>query len=349
MQPLKTKADGHEYNVGENGVLIYTSCQLSNDRYHSEEFPQASGSVLTEIYHDCEAAWRFGEEKESKAMSTGIAAHAAMLEPALFDATYCRGIDPDEYSYPQTLKTNKDMEQWLKSVGKTGTSGKTKEQLLDMIDAAVSPEVPAPQIMVRMIEAEQELAILTGITVVPPKAYDTVKRMREWLMINGYGTYINLGESEVSLVDIDGNLKVRIDKIIWFDDGTYEIWDYKTTTSAHPESFGSQAFRMGYYLKMAMQRDICTKAFGLPPKRVVLLAQSTKNLLGQAYEMSDEQLNSGADMYLGALKKYELSILTNSWPAYGGGVLPLWTPPYVARDLGFEMDSGVEFIEDDSE
>jgi hypothetical protein len=344
MQPLKTKADGHEYNVGENGVLIYTSCQLSNDRYHSEEFPQASGSVLTEIYHDCEAAWRFGEEKESAAMSTGIAAHAAMLEPALFDATYCRGIDPDEY--PDALKTNDHMKAWLKSKGIPGYSSKDKEGLLDMIDAAVSPEVPAPQIMVRMIEAEQELAILTGITVVPPKAYDTVKRMREYLFNNGYGRYIDGGQSEVSLVDVDGNIKVRIDKIT--DSG--EIWDYKTTTSAHPEKFGAQSARMGYYLKMAMQADAYEKAYGEPPARVVLLAQSTKApYIAQAYEMSAEQLQSGRDMYLGALKKYELSVRTNSWPAYGGGVLPLWTPPYVARDLGFEMDSGVEFIEDDSE
>jgi len=335
-----------EFTQGKNNVRIYSATQLSNDRYHSEEFPQASGSVLNAIYQDCEAAWRFGEEKESAAMSTGIAAHAAMLEPELFDATYCRGIDPDEY--PDALKTNDHMKAWLKSKGIPGYSSKDKEGLLDMIDAAVSPEVPAPQIMVRMIEAEQELAILTGITVVPPKAYDTVKRMREYLFNNGYDRYINGGQSEVSLVDVDGNMKVRIDKIIFHDDGTYEIWDYKTTTSAHPEKFGAQAARMGYYLKMAMQADAYEKAYGAPPARVVLLAQSTKPpYIAQAYEMSHEQLQAGRDMYQGALKQYELSMRTNSWPAYGGGVLPLWTPPYVARDLGFEMDSGVEFIDDD--
>jgi hypothetical protein len=333
-----------EYTQGQNNVRIYSATQLSNDRYHSEEFPQASGSVLTEIYHDCEAAYRFGEKKESASMSLGTAGHALMLEPELFDATYCRGIDPADY--PDALVTNKDLEQWLKSVGKTGTSGKTKEQLLDMIDAAVSPEVPAPQIMVRMIEAEQELAILTGITVVPPKAYDTVKLMREYLFNNGYDRYINGGQSEVSLIDTDGKKKVRIDKIT--DGG--EIWDYKTTTSAHPEKFGAQAARMGYYLKMAMQADAYEKAYGEYPKRVVLLAQSTKPpYIAQAYEMTGEQLQAGRDMYQGALKQYELSMRTNSWPAYGGGVLPLWTPPYVARDLGFEIDSGVEFIDDDAE
>lgn len=330
-----------EYTQGQNNVRIYSAEQLSNDRYHSDEFPQASGSVLTAIYQDCEAAWRFGEEKESKSMSLGIAGHACMLEPELFDATYCRGIDPDEYPY--ALKTNKDMEAWLKDKGIPKYSGKTKDELLDMIDAAVSPDVPAPQIMVRMIEAEQQLAILTGITIVPPKAYDTVKKMREYLFNNGYGRYIEGGQSEVSLVDVDGNIKVRIDKIT----GTNEIWDYKTTTSAHPEKFGAQAARMGYYLKMAMQADAYYKAFGEYPGRVVLLAQSTKApYIAQAYEMSGEQLQAGRDMYMGALKKYELSVRTNSWPAYGGGVLPLWTPPYVARDLGFEMDSGVEFIDD---
>src|SRR5690554_3424508 len=134
-----------DFTQGQNGVQIYSSEQLSNDRYHSEEFPQASGSILSEIYHDCEAAWRFGEEKESKAMSTGIAAHAAMLEPELFESTYCRGIDPDEY--PDALKTNKDLEAWLKDKGIRGTSGKTKEELLNMIDNAVCSDIPEPKIM----------------------------------------------------------------------------------------------------------------------------------------------------------------------------------------------------------
>jgi hypothetical protein len=334
-----------DYTQGQNNVRIYSSTQLTNDRYHSEEFPQASGSILNEIYQDCEAAYRFGDEKESKSMSTGIAAHAAMLEPELFDATYCRGIDASDY--PEALVTNKDMEAWLKARGIKGYSGKDKEGLIQMIDDAVSADVPMPQIMCRMIEAQDQLSILSGITVVPPKAYDIVKKMREYLFKNGYGIYINSGPSEVSIVDIDGNLKVRIDKIVYFDDGSYEIWDYKTTQSAHPEKFGAQAARMGYYLKMAMQRDLCEKAYGVPPRRVVLLAQCTKSpFIAQGYDMTEEQLNAGRDMYQGALKKYELSIATNSWPAYGGGVQPLWTPPYVARDLGFEMDSGVEFIED---
>jgi hypothetical protein len=215
-----------------------------------------------------------------------------------------------------------------------------------MIDDAVSADVPMPQIMCRMLEAQDQMAILSGITIVPFKVYDTVKKMREYLFNNGYGIYMSGGQSEVSLVDAAGNIKVRIDKIT--DGG--EIWDYKTTGSAHPEKFGAQAARMGYYLKMAMQVDAYYKAYGEYPARVVLLAQSTKApFIAQGYEMSLEQLQAGRDMYHGALKKYELSMRTNSWPAYGGGVMPLWTPPYVARDLGFEVDSGVEFIDDDGE
>lgn len=333
-----------QFTEGLNGVQIYSSTQLSNDRYHSDEFPQASGSILTAIYQDCEAAWRFGEEKESKPMSLGTAGHAHLLEPKLFDATYCRSIDPADY--PDSLITNRDMERWLKDKGKVGTSGKNKDELLAMIDDSVSADIPAPQIMVRMLETQNQIALLSGITIVPFEAYDTVKKMREYLFNNGYGRYIDGGQSEVSLVDVSGNIKVRIDKIT--SDG--EIWDYKTTTSAHPEKFGAQAARMGYYLKMAMQADAYYKAYGEYPARVVLLAQSTKApYIAQAYEMSGEQLQAGRDMYQGALKKYELSMRTNSWPAYGGGVMPLWTPPYVARDLGFEMDSGVEFIDDDSE
>lgn len=329
------------FTQGQNGVKIYSSAQLSSDRYHSEEFPQASGSILTEIYQDCEAAWRFGEEKESKAMSAGVAGHAHLLEPAVFDATYCRSINPDDHE--DALIANKDMEQWLKALGIKSTSGKNKDELLQMIDDAVCADVPMPKIMCRMLETQEQMAILAGITVVPFKVYDTVKKMREYLFNNGYGRLFENGETEVSLVDEEGGLKVRQDLI----NPRGDLIDYKTTTSAHPEKFGAQAARMGYYLKMALQSDLYEKAYGRPPERVILLAQSTKPpYIAQAYEMTAEQLQAGRDMYQGALKKYNLSVATNSWPAYGGGVQPLWTPPYIARDLGFDMDSGVEFIED---
>ncbi|WP_236266425.1 hypothetical protein, partial [Escherichia coli] len=39
------------------------------------------------------------------------------------------------------------------------------------------------------------------------------------------------------------------------------ITDYKTTQTSKPDDFGRLAFNLGYYLKMALQRDLFVKTY----------------------------------------------------------------------------------------
>lgn len=262
----------------------YTSTQLSNDRYHSDEFPQASGTALWAIYKTCPAQYRYGDKTPSKPMEFGTASHCIVLEQSEFDSRFLRGINPDEHE--GILVTNKDLEGWLKERGIAKTSGKSKDELIAMIAATGEN----PPILSLMEAALQE----SGLSVVKHSDYDKLQMMRDTIIGNGYSYVIadGTGDSEVSIIDEELNLKCRIDRLL--NRGNGEIWDYKTTNDVHPVAFGNQAAKLGYYCKMALQADLFERAYGHLPDRVVLMAQCTKApFIPVAYEMTSDQLQAG--------------------------------------------------------
>lgn len=310
-------------------MAIITADKLSNPEYQA--LPQIGGSSLVKIHNDCPAAWRFGDNEPTKALADGIAAHAAILEPELFAAQFVRGIDPADY--PDALDTNKSMEAWLKERGIKGCSGKDKSGLMEMI-AATGEQV---QILAAIIE--KHAADNQQKTIVDPKTYDMITQMRAVIFADktyraaftAHGGKFDAPMFELS--SIGDETKCRWDCIT--ADG--EIWDYKTTVSAHPEKFARSAHENGYWLKMALQHDHYVTEFGERPRRVVLLAQSKKApYIPQAYELTDEQLQVGREQYQAALRLYGRCKAADVWPAYGGGVVELPTPNYLAYKYEFE-------------
>lgn len=307
--------------------MKYQNTELSNDDYRA--LPEISGSDLVTIHNDCPAAWRFGEPKESPALAEGIAAHVAVLEHEDFVGRFYRDIDPAEH--PDALDTAKDMQAWLKESGIKGYSGKTKAELIDMILS--TGETP------QIIDLMREKAAKENGDAAPlkPAVYDRIDLMRRTIRANEeYAERLTGGEAEVSVVRPDLGLKCRFDYLT--ADG--EIWDYKTTASAHPEKFGRQAHDVGYWLKMALQHDLFVAEFGEAPKSVVLLAQTkAAPFICQAYEMTAEQLEIGREQYQAAHRLYLRCKESDIWPAYGGGVQELVTPVWVARMYGIEDDA----------
>ena len=307
--------------------MIYTAEELTNEDYRA--LPEISGSALTTIHNDCPAAWRYGEPKASPVLADGIAAHVALLEHQDFAARYYRDIDPAEH--PEALDTAKDMQAWLKEAGIKGYSNKTKPELIDMILA--TGEVPL------IIDLMREKAAQAAGDAAPlkPAVYDRIDLMRRTVRNSPlYDEMLTGGRAELSVVRSDSGLKCRFDYLSM--DGA--IIDYKTTVTAHPEQFGAQAYKLGYWLKMALQHDLYEAEFGEPPQAVILLAQSkTAPYICQAYQLTDEQLDVGREQYQAAKRLYDRCKETDSWPAYGGGVQELFTPGWAARECGIELDA----------
>lgn len=329
-------------------TTLYTAAELSNERYHSEEFPQASGSILAKIYDTTPAEFRYSEPTEKKHFIDGIAQHVCVLEPVSFKNTYVRNLSLDDFPENSILVTNKDLERWIKEAGIKGYSNKDKTELIAMIDQTGE----TPPIWQRMLEAHA--AANEGKIIISPDSYDMVLAMRSAL--KKLCGYVFTPEMQMEVSIIGESLKCRMDIIVppgeMAPDGTItkngEIWDLKSTTTVKPEKFGLQSEKCLYWLKMAIQHDLYVEHYGVAPDRVVLLAQSkTKPYLPQAFQLTKQQLEVGRDMYQGTLEIYNQCKANDYWPGYGGGVMELPTSGRAAYEFGMEFDD-VEIVEDES-
>ncbi len=321
---------------------IYTSKQLTNERYHSPEFPQASGSVLACIYDSTPAEFFYGERKETKALIEGAGLHVCVLEPVAFKERYARGIDPADHK--EALVTNKDLESFLRDTGRKGYSGKTKAELIAMIhDAGERPEILD-------IIIKEHAALNIDKIILSYEAYDMVVAMRSAL--KKFGGYILTREMQSEVSIISESMKCRIDNLVpageMAPDGVItkngEIWDLKSARTVKPDLFGLQAERLLYWLKMAVQHDLFLEHFGVAPDRVVLLAQSkTLPYLPQAYVLTKAQLEVGRQLYLGTLSVFLECKNSGNWPGYGGGVMELPTSGRARFEFGIEDDVEIEF------
>jgi len=310
-------------------VKIYSRDEITNEQYH-EETDHISGSSLTQILNDCPAAWKYGEKEETKALLFGTAGHASILEPDLFAADYYRIPDAVDYEGNENLlATDTAVKAYLKSVGYKGYSTLKGNALY----AAVSDCDPNMICLrdLQSIEADKN----PGKTGLSAKDFDNLFKMKSAVIANGYDKYINGADVEVSIfceIEIDSSwyaVKIKPDVL-----SSGVVIDYKTTNSAHPEEFGKQAHRMGYWLKMALQHDVLLamaysgfiEYFGNYP---LLLAQSKRSpFIPQMYQLTEEQIDIGRGEYITALKTYK-HCEENGYYAYGGGIKELSTPAWV--------------------
>lgn len=314
-------------------LQVFEAHELSNEEYHAET-DHISGSSLHELLIRSPAGWRFKKDKEAeekakqstgakqKPLTFGTTGHTCMLEPDRFDLEYYRMPDPDDY--PDALTSVAAVTKWLKDKGIAGYSGKKMPELYPLVD------MTGEDVMIWQRLWEHHQGIAGEREQVPAKDYDRVLMMRDVLLQNqDFHRIITEGTPELSIfAEIDGvKVKVRIDRIT----ADREIIDYKTTQSAEPEKFGRLAFDNGYYLKMALQHDVFSIAYGAP-KAVTLLAQEKEEpFLAEAFELTEEQLLLGRMMYRTALQIYKACRDANKWPSYSRGQrrIKLPTPGYI--------------------
>lgn len=315
---------------------LYLSTELPNEEYHA--MPGIGGSALAKIFFDCLYGWKYAEQKETKSLEEGTASHCVTLEESEFLKRYARGINPDDY--PDALTTNKSIEAFLKDRGRKGYSGKTKDGLIQMVEECLI-EGEKIQILEQIIDRHRMTHV--DKTILDHKVFDRIIEMRQAVFSDPiYARKLDTAQyAELSYIDEDGR-KCRWD-LITADE---EIWDYKTCRESHPVHFSRNAYTLGYWLKMAYQADLYERAFGRPPNKVVLLAQSkTKPFIAQAYYLTDEQLRVGREQYQTALAQYRYACETGNWENYGGGVQELLTPGFAAYENDMNLDE-IAFIDD---
>lgn len=304
------------------GIKVYTPEEMSNEAYHGDT-EYVSGSSLCVIYKQSPAAWRFGGRDSTAALEFGIASHAAILEPEKFEAEFIRGLDKADY--PDALTSDAAIKSWLKSKGVTGYSAKSGAALAEMVEKT-GESVQLWSAMQADFEAASE-----GLTIVKPADYDKIMQMRAVIFADAeYSERLSTGFAEYSIFGELCGVKVKIRPDIMTTSG--EIWDYKTCADASPDKFAMASYDHGYLLKMAMQHDLFAAAYNKPPASIVLLAQEKKSpYIAQAYELGEQELAIGRQQYQQALKLYKHCKEHDTWPAYGGGVLPLTMRDFIYK------------------
>lgn len=314
-----------------NGFTLYTPEEMPNEMYH-QEVGGISGTGICKIYLKSPAHYRYGEQTTSPALTFGIASHSAILEKELFDKEFV--CDIDRKDHPDALNSDVDMKSKLKELGVAGFSKMKKSELIEALkktgeDIQFWPEIE------EAFQKEHE-----GKTFVKKTDYENIMKMRNTIFgQKKYAELLTGGHTEMSIVgEIElpsGNkvlVKIRPDYI----SSDFQDVDYKTCLDASRDKFGRDAYRLGYYMKMAMRFDVLTMAFGKSPKHMMLLAQEKSSpYVPQGYVLTDRQLELGRRQYIEALEIYAKCIETGIWPSYSSHIEELET----CYDASKEMDA----------
>lgn len=334
----------------ENRFQYFTNDEMSNEEYHNPESWTAeyvSGSSLSEIFATCPAAWKYAKREETKALVFGTQSHTVMLENERFHEQYARA--PMASEIENAITSQAALASKLKACGLIGTSGK---QYPDLIEMMVKNDLNLNVMYLIDLIAECE-ARAAGKELVKAEDYDNCLQMRANLMtVKKHELCINskTAQRELSIFgEIFGvKVKVRLDhvdeitdaeliKSYGFDPELFPsiivITDYKTTQTVKPADFGRHAFNLGYYLKMALQRDLFKAAFQEERPIVVrLLAQEKKEpFLPLAFRMTTEQLKLGRGQYTSVIHQFAECVKHDVWPNYENDAdeIELPTPDFV--------------------
>lgn len=316
-------------------MRVYFNNELSNQDYHADT-EHINGSGLWNILDRCPAAWRYKDEEDeqSKALIFGTGSHTALLEPERFDAEYARmpvvdDFPKDKDGKPTVLVTTADMNSWAKERGIKGLSGKSKADVIKIIQATGEP------VKIYDVIREEAEKAAAGKQMLEGGDYDAIQQMRAVIHANSY--YSSLLAGAYAEVSILGELygekaKVRFDCLTKGGD----IIDYKTAVSAKPEEFFRHAARLGYFMKMAMQHDMFVAAYGHAPRSVNLLVQEKKApYIAVLIRLTEEQLHIGRIQLNGAMALYKACKENNSWNDYsmGNHVIEMQTPEWFKKQF----------------
>jgi len=247
-------------------------------------------------------AWLEEEpDEESKALEFGRALHCAMLEPAIFDATY---VQPVEHPYrrPTAMQRNakKPSDATLAAIG-----------YWDAWNAANAGMIEITVAEKRMIQG------MAAAVMAHPEASILALASRR----------------EVTVIWTDRRTgllcKARYD--LW-DDRIVVIGDVKSTEDATPSAFSRSVARYGYHIQDAHYLD-GARSLGFTQADFVFIAVEKEPPHGTiTYRLNEESRKHGHELRYRAMDTLAECIETDRWPGYESGIQNLSLPAWAFQD-----------------
>jgi len=174
-------------------------------------------------------------------------------------------------------------------------------------------------------------------TTISQEDADTLDRMADAVMAHeDAGLLLLDGEAEVSGYWQDAETligcKARYD---WLDRESGIFVDLKTTRNAHPQVFGKDAARFGYYMQAALYADGLAAILGGEWSAYYIAVEKTPPYAVAVYQIEADEMGYGRDQYREALRRLKALDLAAPPPAYPG-VHKLTPPGWVRADTIFD-------------
>ena len=169
-----------------------------------------------------------------------------------------------------------------------------------------------------------------GALILTVKEYEGVLNMTTGVLNNEpIRKYAHAeGPTEVCMFwrDRGRKYKARLDKLI---PATHTIFDLKTTRDCHSWKFGSQAYALGYHIKMALYARGYAAIMGRTPVCRIGAIDSKAPYESAVYRMTPDVLQQGVDEMVALVKLIDECEESGNWPGeYDEETdlfLPAWT------------------------
>lgn len=198
------------------------------------------------------------------------------------------------------------------------------------------------------VKEERDEAIRSGIPVLTHKQHSDVQGMAEQLSKHELArALIVSGIPEMTLAAKDPETGVWMRTKPDITPDTLDIVpDLKTTISAHPSDFESQATRLGYFQSAAHYIDVIDQVYGAPAqkRRFVLIAvEKEAPFAVQIYQLDDEGIQMGRMLNRKALNQFAACLKSGIWPGYSTDdhpILQLQPTRWFQSEINRRVDAG---------
>ena len=181
----------------------------------------------------------------------------------------------------------------------------------------------APNVDRRTKEGKEEWARFVadseGKDVITQEQFEQIDAMRTAAYATPFVSKLLSGEKELSFWGVDEEtgleIKARPDCITEWN-GKNILIDYKTAQDVENTKFCRDSIKFGYDLQLAFYLDILRQNTGKDYMVVIIAQEKTAPYVTNVFQLSENYLENGRNLYKEMLKVYKECLDTDTWYGY---------------------------------
>ena len=158
-----------------------------------------------------------------------------------------------------------------------------------------------------------------GKDIITQEQFEQIDKMRTVAYATPFVSKLLSGEKELSFWGVDDEtgvpIKCRPDCITEWN-GKHILIDFKTCADAENTKFCRDSIKFGYDLQLAMYREILKQNTGLDYMVVIIAQEKTPPYATNVFQLSENYLDNGKELYQEMLKIYKECTETGNWYGY---------------------------------